>query len=450
MVPPQGTGRLLDLQTPMTVQPSEPRLQDTVSPSEAFQPELIIDNLRAISEITSTEVKSSATATDSEAQQLITPRNVIQPLRNTHIMNTGNASESPAAVMNTPQPLSERQHTSVEVSGTTTSEGDVCAADVGTMGSTNSLPSSPEGHQINANLSGGRIDPKRRLSFLEADPLVPDWALTLYQPTTALIHDLVNLRVGSAETIPGSTPSPDQGTTDAVGANLSGDGNDPERRFSGVDPPVTDMAAADGHYTAQTPRQPLTVLPNDQVNPSVGNAETDPGNTPSPSSSSQAAIDGVGANRDASSSKNPPVSGFKGFFKNPLKSVADIFKPCHTEDEIIDMAARDYDLEHLKNGVTVDEFNRRIDKWKEIEDHIVRQEVPFPIPDPLDYGQEWQVFHALQLWYYYAWHQKKKGNFPPGYRTLFDRSKDEILRRSRPTLFAHHRGDQTLIRDDGR
>ena len=162
----------------------------------------------------------------------------------------------------------------------------------------------------------------------------------------------------------------------------------------------------------------------------MGNAETNPGNTPSPSCSSQAAIDGVGANRDASSSKNPPVSGFMGFFK----SVAEIFKPCHNEDEIIDMAARDYDLEQLKNGISVDEFNQRIDKWKEFEDHIVRQELPLSLTDPLNYGKEWQVFYALQLWYYYMWHRKNKGNFPPGYRTLFNTSKDEILSRSRPTL----------------
>ena len=337
--------------------------------------------MRATLEITSTEVKSSATATDFEVQQRITPRNVIPPLHNAHTMNTGGASEAPAEVMDTVQPLSERKHTSVEESGNTTSKGDISAADVGTVGSPNSLPSSPERHQANTNLSNGRIDLKRRLLCLKADPLVPDWAMTLYQPTTALVDDQVDLSVDRAETIPDSTPSPNQGTTtDGVAANLSGDGNDPERRFSEVDPLVTDVAAADSHYTAQTPRPPFTALLNDQVNSSVGNAETNPGNIPSPSSSSQAAIDGVGVNRDASSRKNLGGSGFKAW----LKSIRDTVKPFHTEDEIIDMAARDYDLEHLKNGITVNEFNQRIDKWKEIEDHIVRQEIPFSLPDPLD------------------------------------------------------------------
>ena len=96
MVAPQGTATPPDLQTLSTVQPSEPRLQDTVSLFEASQEELVTDNSRAVSEITSTEVKSSATGTDAEAQQSITPRNVIQPLRNAHTTNTGNASESPA------------------------------------------------------------------------------------------------------------------------------------------------------------------------------------------------------------------------------------------------------------------------------------------------------------------------------------------------------------------
>ena len=160
MIPPQGTGRLLDLPTPVTVQPSEPRLQDTVSPSEDFPQDSGRDDLRAISEITSTEVKSSATATDSEAQQPSSPRNVTPPLRYTHIMTTGNASESPAEVTDTFQPLSERKHAGVEVSGTTTSKGDGFAADGDTMGSANSLPSSPEQHQANINLFSGRIDLK--------------------------------------------------------------------------------------------------------------------------------------------------------------------------------------------------------------------------------------------------------------------------------------------------
>ena len=277
--------------------------------------------------------------------------------------------------------------------------------------------------------------------------------MILYQPRTTPIDNQENLSVGSAETIPGGTPSPDQDTTDGAGADLSGDGNDPERRFSEVDPLVTDMAAADRHYTAQTPRQPFTGLPIDQVNSSVGNAVANHGNTPSPSSSSQVAIDGVGVNRDASSCKNPPVSGSKGLLKSlgekcnevyergkeACNSVAQSFEPCYTDEEIIDMAARDYDLEHLKNGVTVDEFNQRIDKWKEIEDQIVRRELPLEIPDPLHYGQDWLVFYALQLWYYHGcWYSQKNGNLPPGYRTLFNQSKDEILSRSRPTLCFRH------------
>ena len=372
--------------------------------------------------------------------------------------------------------------------------------------------------------------------LLEADPLVAVLALTLHQPTTAFTDHWVKYRVGSAGTISGSTSTPDQGTTDAVGAKLSGDGNDQERRVAGVDPPVTDVAAANDDNTAQTPPQPFAIPPHNQVNSSVGNAETDPGsspepnhattdtvganpsddgndlerrssgvdplvtdvtaadsddaaqtprepltvplkdqvnssvvdaqtppqpltdpltdqvnrsvdaatnpdNTPSPSSSRQAAIDGVGANRDASSSKNTPVSGPPGFWKSlvgfwtsPVKSTDErFFTPCHTEDEIIDMAAREYDLEALKKSLTMDVYNQRIDQWKAMEDRIVRQEGFISIPEPLDYGPEWRVFYALQLWYYYALNGRGKGDFPPGYRTLFDSSEKEILRRSSPT-----------------
>ena len=100
------------------------------------------------------------------------------------------------------------------------------------------------------------------------------------------------------------------------------------------------------------------------------------------------------------------------------------------------MAAQDYDLEHLKNSIPLDEFNRRIDKWKEFEDSIVRRESPYWIYEPLHYGQEWQVFYALQLWYYSCLHKKEKGKgrFPPGYRTLFGSNDDEILRRSDPSV----------------
>ena len=107
------------------------------------------------------------------------------------------------------------------------------------------------------------------------------WLRTLRQPTTAL-NDEISLSVGSAETISGGPPSLDQGTTDAVSASLSGDGNDPERRASEADQLVTNMDAANSHDPAQTPRQPFPVLPHEQVNSSVGHAETDPGNTPLP------------------------------------------------------------------------------------------------------------------------------------------------------------------------
>ena len=190
---------------------------------------------------------------------------------------------------------------------------------------------------------------------------------------------------------------------------------------------------------AQTPAEPLTVPPNGQVNSSV-DAGTNPGNTPSPSSSRQVAIDGADANRDASSSKNSLSFGAKwvwnivaGCVEDGVKGFNKAFTPCLTENEIIEMAARDYDLEHLKNGISRDEYNQRIDKWKEIEDHIVRREGFILIPDPLDYGQDWHVFYALQLWYYYKLNGGKNGDFPPGYRTLFDSSKEEIFLRSSPT-----------------
>ena len=345
MVAPRGTGTLPNLPTPINVQPSEPRLQDTVSPPAVPQQELVSENSRATSGITSTEPRTSEIAPDAEAQPLITPRNVIQPLRNTHVMETGNASESPAEVIDTFQPLSKRVSPSVEVSGITTSKGDVFAAHVGTILSTNSPPLFPEGHQANANSSGDRINLERRVSFLKADPLVSDMAdtdtgtmgsinslpsspegystyisfsdsridleradplvldlaaadtgimgsisslllslegsqikanvstgrihlerrlsflktdllvsdraLTLYRPTTTPTDDQGNVSVGNAETTPGSTPSPGQGIIDGVGVNLSGDGNDPERRLSEV---VIDIAAADSHDTSQTLR----------------------------------------------------------------------------------------------------------------------------------------------------------------------------------------------------
>ena len=100
MFGPQDVGRLPNLRTSRTVQPSEPRLQDTVSPPEAPQQELVeTDNSRAIAEIPSTEIRSSAVATDAEAQQRITPQRVTQLLGNALLANTGNASESPAELM---------------------------------------------------------------------------------------------------------------------------------------------------------------------------------------------------------------------------------------------------------------------------------------------------------------------------------------------------------------
>ena len=56
--------------------------------------------------------------------------------------------------------------------------------------------------------------------------------------------------MGNAETDPGSTPAPNQAATDIVGANLSGDGSDLERRLSGVDLSVLDVIAADSEITA--------------------------------------------------------------------------------------------------------------------------------------------------------------------------------------------------------
>ena len=167
----------------------------------------------------------------------------------------------------------------------------------------------------------------------------------------------------------------------------------------------------------------------------MGNAETNSGDTPSPSNSSHAAIDGVGANhRDASSSQNFLVSA-KNYIRNKVvKPTCDHFtKRCITDEEIIAMAARDYDLERLRNGLSSeDEFKQRIDKWKEFEDRIVFEQMPIRILEPLDYGEEWQVFLTLQLWFNYGRHKATNGNgkFPLGYRTLYDRSEDKILGRS--------------------
>lgn len=450
---PQGTGRLLDLQNLTTVQPSESRLQDTVPPSGTFDQE---HNLHVASEtkqspttasdkqsigleerksttdqleettshqqeestsnqqestsnqqqqsrsdqnqertstqqeqqipseifISSTEVNSSAIATVAGAQKPTTLRNGMQPLRDAQIVDSGNASDSPHQVMDTLEPLSELEHTSVEGSGTTqhpditTSEGDLSAADEGNTGNTTTLQPCPEIQPVNANLSGDSNDPERRLSDVKVDPF------------------------------------------------------------------VADLAAADSSHTAQTLRNPSTVPTDDEVGLSVGNVETHPGNVPSPPSSDQATADGVGANRDASFGMDPPVSGFKGF----LDRAAGIFEmtPSYTKDEIIGMAAQDYSLEHLKNGIAVNEFNQRIKQWKEFEDSIVRAEMPFRFPDPLDYGEEWRVFYALQLWYYEQWHREKKkrkenGSFPPGYKTLFNRNEDEILDRSISVVFGGRR-----------
>lgn len=443
---PQGTGRLLNLQNLTIVEPSESRLQDTVSPSGTFDQE---HNLHVGSEtkqspitasdkqsigmeerksttnqlgetsshqqeestsnqqestsnqqpqsrsdqnqertstqqeqqipleifISSTEVKSSAIATVAGAQKLTTLE--MQPLRDAQIVDSGNASDSPQ-VMDTLEPLSELKHTSVEGSGTT-QHPDITTSE-------GDLSAADEGNT----------------------------------------GDTTNLQ---------SSPEFQQ-----VKANLSDDSNDPERRLSvlKVDPFVADLAAADSSHTAQTLRNPSTVPTDDEVGLSVGSVETNPGNVPSPPSSDQATIDGVGANRDASFGKDPPVSGFKGFFER----AAGIFKmtPSHTKDEIIGMAAQDYSLEILKNGIAVDEFNQRIKQWKEFEDSIVRAEMPFRFPDPLDYGKEWQVFYALQIWYYEQWHREKKkkkenGRFPPGYKTLFNSNEDEILSRSLPVVF---------------
>lgn len=443
---PQGTGRLLDLQNLTTVQPSESRLQDTVPPSGTFDQE---HNLHVASEtkqspttasdkqsigleerksttdqleettshqqeestsnqqqqsrsnqnqertstqqeqqipseifISSTEVNSSAIATVAGAQKPTTLRNGMQPLRDAQIADSGNASDSPHQVMDTLEPLSELKHTSVEGSGTT-QHPDITTSE-------GDLSAADEGNTGNT---------------------------TTLQPCPEI---------------------------QPVNANLSGDSNDPERRLSvlTVDPFVADLAAADSSHTAQTLRNPSTVPTDDEVGLSVGSVETHPGNVPSPPSSDQATADGVGANRDASFGMDPPVSGFKGL----VGRAAGIFKTTtsYTKDEIIGMAAQDYSLEHLKNGIAVDEFNQRIKQWKEFEDSIVRAEMPFRFPDPLDYGEEWRVFYALQLWYYEQWHREKKkkkenGSFPPGYKTLFNRNEDEIRNRCLPVVFGGRR-----------
>ena len=119
---------------------------------------------------------------------------------------------------------------------------------------------------------------------------------------------------------------------------MSGGSNDPERRLSvlKVDPFVADLAAADSSHNAQTLRNPFTIPTDNGVGPSVSSVEANPGNVLSPLSSDQATTDGVGANRDTSFNKDPPVSGFKGFFKR----ATGIFKmtPFYTKDEIISMA----------------------------------------------------------------------------------------------------------------
>ena len=76
-------------------------------------------------------------------------------------------------------------------------------------------------------------------------------------------------------------------------------------------------------------------------------AGTEPDNTPSPSDGRQAAADGAGANRDASSSKD--TSGSR--LKRVWKSTNEVTTRGHT------MAARSYDLEYLKNGIAMDQFN---------------------------------------------------------------------------------------------
>ena len=121
MVSPQGAARLLDLRTLITAVVAVSQMRDTISLSETF--------------------------TRPTPQQRIVHRNVAQPSRDTDITNLENASESPAEASN-------------EALSTTISDGDVYAADVGTTGSTNSLPSSPVGHQISAHRLRGRIDPR--------------------------------------------------------------------------------------------------------------------------------------------------------------------------------------------------------------------------------------------------------------------------------------------------
>ena len=602
MIVSQGAGRLPrrfpNTRTPRTVQPSEPRLQDTVLPSEDYQQRLVTNNSRATSEITSTEVGSSATATGAEAQQLITPQNVPQPLRNTGMMNIENVSEPPAEVMDTFQLLPESRHTGVELSGATTSEGEGFAADGGTMGSTDSLPpspeghwadanlsndridperglscseddpsipdlvaadtiimsspnsllSSPEGHQANINQSGGRIDSRRRLSSLEADSFVPDLSLTLPRPPN---DNQVDLSVGNAETNPADTPLPsstsgnqaaidgvganpntsssqnppvsrrirnsdreslkkvqndredldsrlpsllesnpegkkvyeetkkrreekhtenevirttpsnassaDQGILDGVDADLSGDGNDLERWLSEVDLPVTDMAAADSHDSTQSPQQPHSVPANHQVDSGLDNAETISVNTPSLSSSSEADFEGVGTNPISIGVPNHPssiradsVNSDPESVKNGRESLASF-----TKQDIINMAARDYDLERLKKGLTPNKYNQKIYKWEELEHQIVWHQHSLMVPEIDYYGEDWAVLYALQLWSFHFLRGENKEPFPPGYRTLNDQTKEQIKKRSVQaryswrSSFAHHRGDHTLMRDDG-
>ena len=197
---------------------------------------------------------------------------------------------------------------------------------------------------------------------------------------------------------------------------------------------------------------PPTVLPIlvprtlEAVRVSVGNAGTNPGNTPSPSNNSQAAIDGVRVNGDASSRQNSLVSGFE-WFRNMvvengnrvakiINSAFEYFAKLAELDakiinEIIEKAASDYDLEYLKRGLTVDEFNQRIDEWKEMEHMVVNREFANPFRTLLDFGEDWEVFHALQLYVLCYEHRRRNGEFPPGYRTLFNSSKADILSRSR-------------------
>ena len=266
---------------------------------------------------------------------------------------------------------------------------------------------------------------------LEADLYVPDLIQNLFLPPSTPADDQVNSSVGSAETLPGGTPSPDLVTADGVGAHLSGDGSDPEQKVSEFGSLGIDAVVTESRSTAQTGAPGYA---DDQAISSVGHTEPDPGNTPSPVSSSQAAVDGISSNRDASPSEGLLPSTFKGLLNRCLQ----IFAPTHTADQLIDIVARGYDLERLKTGITVDDFDNRIDKWKKIEEHIVRQELPSITASDLDdYGPEWQVFYALQSWYWHRYYEPPiessgqiHGSFPPGYRTLYDQSIKNILERS--------------------